>query len=292
MTAPDPFTEDVRRLLAQDAEVLQESDAPYDAIVRAGRAGRRRRQAAMGLGAAVLIAAPATAVATGWSTGPADGAGLGPAASTTRTTSTPVAGRPATSGLQPPGSPAQLRDGLTLEQANESLRRCFADHRQQEPMNVGDYRLLLGRRVGADPNEGGAGTGVVAVSRKDPRQSVYCRDRAETQNVRVMTGDGTPKRLVTVDANSNVLYRQIVPGGGSWDLPYQWAQVGTVDRRIERITVTYGDRTVPAIIDRGYFVAAGTLRTQPTKAPVIKGYDAAGTLRYDSTKDNFYDQLV
>jgi hypothetical protein len=294
MTAPDPFTDEVRRLLAQDAGTLTDSNAPYDAIVRVGRAGQRRRQAAMGLGAAVLIAAPATAVATGWNTGPSDDGGFAPAASpsTTRTAPSKSATSRSTGVLQPPGSPDQLRDGLTMKQASMSLSKCFAQGHTQIPQKAGDYRLLLAWRIDANPNEGGTGIGVIGVSVKDPKQSVYCRDRDETDNVRVMNGDGTPERPVTVDANSNVLYRQIVAGGGPWDLPFRWAQFGTVDRRIARVTVTYGAQTVPAIIDRGYFVATGTLRTQTTKAPVVKGYDAAGTLIYDSTKDQFYDQLV
>lgn len=58
------------------------------------------------------------------------------------------------------------------------------------------------------------------------------------------------------------------------------------------MTVSYGDSSATATLDHGWFVAAGILNQQVTRAPHIKGYDAAGKLVYDSDTDSTYERTL
>jgi hypothetical protein len=299
---PEPFDFEakLRELLTEDAEQLAPGHAPYSAIVRRGQAGRRRRAAAVGAGLMVLVALPGGALAAtvNWSpdrhTSAMPAAPSSPAVSRS-SGSVSTAGSPASpTGPQPPASAQQLRDGLTLKKAGDALVRCLGQYEGMAvasdwSSSLADYRILYAWKIDANANEGGSGTGVLAVSTTKDNSVLYCRDHGSTHNALEFIGDGAPARAITVDANASILYRQI----GAWTFPYHWADFGTIDDPgVTRVTVSYGGATQDAFIDHGYFVTSGTLRAQPSQAPVVKGYDANGKLVYDSQKDKFYDKSV
>ncbi|QOV38441.1 hypothetical protein IM697_08710 [Streptomyces ferrugineus] len=299
------FEERLRELLAEDAYTIRPSPAPYPAIRRRGVVERRRRVAAAGAALVTLAAMPVGAYAlsgggpgAGPATSPKPTAGASRSASPTPTpTPSPTPsgpGRPATAG--------QLLDGITFEQAAEGLESCLAFQRsgltrgETDPGAPGDYRILLAMRSTGDSNTPGDGMYVVATREQPQRIHLLCNIKdGETQGVTGF-GDDTDaipdEGPVFVDPNSGKLYQQSFLDRGNWKLPFRWGVIGIVRESVAKVTVSYGDSSAEAVLDRGRFVASGVLNEQVTLAPHVKGYDAGGKLVYDSDEDKYYQRTL
>lgn len=288
------FEEELRSLLADDAFAIRPSSAPFPAIRHEGLRQRRRRAAAAGAVLATLTAAPvgAYALTGGGSAQPA----ASPAPRPSVTASAPQSPTPTPTGAQGPGTPGRLLDGVTLEQARTGVEDCLA----AEP-NGGvsggsglgrpeEYRILLAMRGTGDSNAPGDGHVVVAVRDQQSVRLICTVKEGQAPGRNVSTGGaGAPgDRPVVPDVNAHRLYSQSVLDRGDWKLPFRWGSIGTVDASVARVTVSYGDETREAALDGGWFVTAGELDRQVTRAPHIKGYDAAGKLVYDSDHDAHY----
>ena len=291
------FEDRVRALLTDDAFTIQPSPAPYPAIRRRGLAERRRRVATVGAALVTLAVVPVGAYAL---TGP-DGGGraVSPAASGTSATpaqSPTQAPAPSTpSGPAGPASDEQLLDGVTRESAAAALEDCLAFDRGSALQDLGapeEYRILLGMRSTGDSNAPGDGRFVVAVREEAPRTRVICN--VKDGQVAGMNVGGVDMGLpdqgpVMPDVNAHKLYAQSFLDKGNWKLPFRWGSIGAVDPSVAEVTVSYGDEEPrTAVLDHGWFVATGILDQQVTKAPHIKGYDAAGKQVYDSDQDKHY----
>jgi hypothetical protein len=314
-----PRDEALRTLLAANAEGLTPAPAPYETILRRGRVARRRRTTVLGAALAVLTAAPIGAY---WLTAPAASVDRAAPAAPSTVAEGAASARPMVPAR--PATEGQLLDGITFEQAAEGLDACLADRQRQEDRQdrersrtgepgeegaqgftrlalppTGEFRILLAMRATGDGNSPGDGYFVVAVS--DPA-------KAEEQ-VRVICGvkDSRPASLgvsrgaddsppdagpVALDSNSLKLYSQSVIDEGNWKLPFRWGAIGTVEPSVAKVTVEYGGETEEAVVDDGWFVAAGELDRQVTLAPHVKGYDAAGKLVYDSDHDKYHARTL
>ncbi|MCK1820463.1 hypothetical protein MTQ10_12770 [Streptomyces sp. XM83C] len=315
--APGGFEERMRDLLAEDAFTIRPSPAPYPAIRRRGLRERRRRTAAIGTAVAVLAAVPVGAYALdlGDRNGPATAA---PRPSVTAAGNPAAGGSPkapaSQAGPARPATPGQLLDGISFAQATQGLEKCLrfdaettkelakhaeggtespAVHRE-DLGKASQYRIILAMRSTGDSNAPGDGYHVVAV-REQPRPTrVICTIRDGQPGINSSSGDmtGDAAHPVYPDINSGKLYQQSIIDKGSWKLPFRWGIIGTVHPSVAKVTASYGDSTVPGVLDHGWFVAYGTLNRQVTKAPHIKGYDAAGKLVYDSDRDKEYDKTL
>ncbi|MEU5115745.1 hypothetical protein AB0G64_30070 [Streptomyces longwoodensis] len=293
------FEERLRRLLAEDAYAFHPAPAPYPVIRRRGVLERRRRLAVAGLALAVLAVAPVGAYAWG---GGAGGRGAGPAAAkpsagAPRTPSPTAVATPAGPGR--PATPGQLLDGITFEQAADGLASCLAYGREGDTTAGGealgvpaDYRLLLALRSTGDSNSPGDGRFLVAASSS---HRLICKlvDGAVT-GLNTSGGDlsGDGPGPVFPDMNGGKLYQQSLLDSGHWKLPFRWGAVGTVEPSVAKVTVSYGGATARAVLDHGWFVAAGELDRQVTAAPHVKGYDSSGKLVYDSDHDPSYQRTL
>lgn len=294
------FEEQLRELLAEDAYTIRPSPAPYPAIRRRGVAERRRRVAAAGAALVTLAAMPVGAYALG-------GGGRGgdtattptPSVSATRAASpTPS---PTSSGPARPATDRQLLDGITFEQAADGLEDCLAFERSGAPGTdrgaADDYRILLAMRSTGDSNAPDDGMFVVAAREKSVDQAhLICRlANGRTQGVSGFTDDSgliPDEGPVLVNPNVGKLYQQSVIDRGDWKLPFRWGVIGKVQPSVAEVTVSYGDSSDEAALDHGFFVASGVLNQQVTMAPHIKGYDADGTLVYDSDDDKYYQKTL
>jgi hypothetical protein len=316
-----PRDEALRMLLAEDAEALAPPPAPLETIRRRGRAARRRRTAALGAALAVLTVAP---LGAHWLTAPAPAPVAGAGAPATQ--ADPGAGpgaTPARRGPARPVSEGQLLDGITYEQASRGLRECVDGDRlwnddpakdapappeRRMPSNgVGgdrqlpaaeDFRLLLAMRATGDSNSTGDGFFVVAVdSPADPRRAtrlICTLKNGQVPGVNTSGADSGPPDAgpVAMDVNGSKLYSQSVMDRGAWKLPFRWGVVGTAEPSVARLTVEYGGETEEAVLDGGWFVAAGELDRQVTLSPRLLGYDAAGELVYDSDRDRYHPRTL
>ncbi|MFB6616935.1 hypothetical protein ACFCV9_22430 [Streptomyces sp. NPDC056367] len=301
MNGHGDFELNLRDRMALDAEAVRPGTVPYPEIVRQGRAEQRRRRLAVA-GAALFVLAlvPATALALTGS-GPSDRATVadtGPAPATPPASPAPPAGPAA------PATPGQLADGITLQDAATGLEQCLAmDAEHPSPQGAprqdlgkaADYRILLAHRSTGNDNSPGDGRFIVAVKDTPVPIRLICTikdDKASGLNTSVGK-DGTPgDRPVVPDMNGGKLYLQRLSTEGPWKLPYRWGSIGTVDSRVARVTVTYGDATAEAALDHGWFAATGTLEQRVTRAPRIRGYDAQGKEIYDSDSDKYYDKPI
>lgn len=295
------FEEQVRGLLAEDAYTVRPSPVPYPAIRRQGVLERRRRVAVAGAALVTLAALPVGAYALGGS-GTSDTAAPRPSVSAppsptpTPSATVPEAARPVTAG--------QLMDGITWAQASDGLEKCVAYNRagvhspgETDLGKASDYRIILAMHSTGDSNAPGDGIFVVAV-KKDatpkPVRLICTIKDGEAQGLNTSVGNDAPEDAgaVFADINSGKLYQQSFLDRGNWKLPFRWGIIGTVDPSVAKVTVSYGGSTGETALDHGWFVAYGTLNQQVTKAPHIKGYDAAGKLVYDSNQDKYYQKTL
>ncbi|MEU9372708.1 hypothetical protein AB0D94_02860 [Streptomyces sp. NPDC048255] len=292
----------LRERMAEDARALRPAALPYPAIVRQGRQERRRRLAAAGAALVALAVVPVVALSLhggGERAGAVSVAGGGPtkpAPGPDRSTAPP----PAPAGPAAPATPGQLADGITMEQAADGLEKCLR-YGEQSPSGVAtelgkaaDYRILLAQR--STGNDNSPGDGHVVVAARDAREiRLICTIKnGEASGVKTHVGsDRDPQSgAVVPDMNGGSLYLQRLSSEGPWKLPYRWGAIGTYEARVAKVTVTYGGTTVEAALDHGRFVATGILERRVTKAPQIKGYDAEGTLVYDSDQDKFHEKTL
>jgi hypothetical protein len=310
--ADTPVEAQLRQLLGERAGGLAQPETPYGTIVRHGRAARRRGRIALGAGAAVLAAAvPATLGASGvlfeddpTATAPPP-SGSGPEEERDGVAELPPTVAPE-EGAQGPSDPErQLLDGITLEQARDSLERCldefgsdaagFGEEYETPEFRVEDLRIVLAWEALGDENRGeGPFTQVLAVNddpSADPYLQFVCSDSEEgAQGLQSAVGGGTPDNGLPVYPDSNAA-RYFRPGLlGQWELPFRWADFGLVAPEVERVTVMYGGATEEAVLDAGYFVVAGIAEERPEAHPVVVGYGADGEVLYDSREDPGYEQ--
>ncbi|MEU6380457.1 hypothetical protein [Streptomyces sp. NPDC046909] len=308
------FEEELRGLLAADAYTIRPSPAPYPAIRRRGVAERRRRVTAVGAALVTLAAVPVGAYALGGggsrvaadtatsptpsvtaSASASASASLSASAGTTSSPSPTEPGQPATEG--------QLLDGITFEQAVDGLEKCIAYDKEFEtkerPSQLGsadNYRIILAMNSTGDSNTPGDGFFVVAVQEEPTPIRVICNVKdGEASGLNTSSGnDEFPEAgPVLVDINSGKLYQQSFMDKGNWKLPFRWGVIGMYGPSVAKVTVSYGDSgTSEAVLDHGWFVTAGTLNQQVTKAPHVKGYDKGGKLVYDSAEDSTYEQTL
>ncbi|MFJ4983874.1 hypothetical protein ACIP9H_08800 [Streptomyces sp. NPDC088732] len=304
-----PFEARLRDLLERETDGFRPGEAPYASIVRQGRNDRRRRLAVAGAGLAALVAVPSTAVAVhfqlegGGATGqPAAGTVPAKSAGTVRPQSSAPAVRASRtpSGPAGPATPGQLVDGITMRQAAEGLDKCLRfDRKHAFPGDslswaAEDYRVILALRATGDDNSPGDGFSVVAVDRlHSTSQRLICDIRdGQASGINSGADDDPGRGAVAPDINATKLYQQTVLPGHAWRLPYRWGSIGTVEPQVARVTVSYGGVTEEAALDHGYYTATGILTESVTSAPRVKGYNAAGTLVYDSRQDTAYQQKV
>ncbi|MFJ1971248.1 hypothetical protein ACIO93_21490 [Streptomyces sp. NPDC087903] len=293
--------ERVRELLAEDAYTIRPSPAPYPAIRRRGVVERRRRVAAAGAALVTLAALPVGAYAVGGG----GGSGTGTPQSSVGTTLSPTQAATPTPSARPsgPAGPAtagQLLDGITFAQAADGLDKCLAYNkavvRHAGSTDLGaadDYRIILAMNSTGDSNAPGDGMYVVAVKERPQRIRLICTLRNGTaEGLNTSAGDDGAPGAVSADINGGKLYQQSFLDKGHWKLPFRWGVIGTVKSSVSKVTVSYGDATSQAALDHGWFVASGLLNQQVTVAPHIKGYDAGGTLVYDSDQDESYEKTL
>ncbi|GEC05953.1 hypothetical protein SSP24_36080 [Streptomyces spinoverrucosus] len=288
------FEEQVRELLAEDAYAVQPSQVPYPAIRQQGTVERRRRVAAVGAALVTLVAVPVGAYALTGGTNGADTAT--PSPSVTAPPSPTPTPSPTPSGPSGPATDGQLLDGIDRATAVSGVEDCLAYSMggglgDTSLGEASDYRILLAMRSTGDSNAPGDGHFVVAVREKGPKTRLICNIKdGEVSGRSVSSGDDAipDAPVVMPDINAHKLYMQSVIDRGNWRLPFRWASIGTVEPSVARVTVSYGDETSEAVLDDGWFVAAGELNQQVTRSPHVKGYDADGKLVYDSDRDKYY----
>lgn len=302
------FEEQLRGLLAEDAYAIRPSPAPYPVIRRKGVVERRRRVAAAGAVLVTLAAAPVGAYALSGPGGAARTTAATPSVSATYApTPTPS---PTPSGPAGPATPGQLLDGITLGQAADGLEKCLAYDRDiaanRDPSSparsfgsdlgtADSYRIILALNSTGDSNSPGDGQYIVAVKEKPTETRLICHIKdGEASGINTSVGsdrqpDSPP---VLADINGGKLFRQSAIDQGNWKLPFRWGVIGTVEPSVSRVTVSYGDATGEAVLDHGWFVAAGVLEQQVTRTPRIRGYDTAGKQVYDSDQDPTYQKTI
>ncbi|MFI2432068.1 hypothetical protein [Streptomyces sp. NPDC018693] len=305
------FEDRLRDLLTEDAYAIHPSPAPYPAIRRRGAIERRRRLAVAGAALATLAVVPVGAYAVAGGNGGNGGRGADTAAAASPRPSvsapqSPAAAAPTTPpGPQHPAMPGQLLDGITFEQATDGLEKCIAfDKDRPEPegwsrLDLGkaaDYRIILAMRATGDSNTPGDGYFVVAVREQPQQIRLICTIKDDEAAGLNTSGGGADADMelppVVADINSGKLYQQSFLDRGNWKLPFRWGIIGTVEPSVAKVTVSYGDSSATAVLDHGWFVAAGILNEQVTLAPHIKGYDSSGKLVYDSDKDKLYEKTL
>ncbi|MFE2168380.1 hypothetical protein ACFXB3_25475 [Streptomyces sp. NPDC059447] len=296
------FEVNLRDHLTLGAATVRPSSAPLPEILRQGRAEQRRRRLTIaGAALTVLALVPATAIALG-SGEPSSR--VSAASGTTPPTTAPQTPPPST-GPAAPATPGQLADGIDLQSAATGLEQCLAmdaEHRspevtppRQDLGKASDYRILLAQHSTGNDNSPGNGRFIVAVKDAPVPIRLICTvkgDKASDLNTSVGKDDLPGDRAVVPDMNGGKLYLQRLSSEGPWKLPYRWGNIGTVDSRVARVTVTYGNVTAEAALDHGWFAATGTLEQRVTQAPQIKGYDAEGKQIYDSDTDKYYDKPI
>ncbi|MEU6550127.1 hypothetical protein ABZ915_07515 [Streptomyces sp. NPDC046915] len=301
----------LRGMLSETAYAMGPPPVPYGTIRRRGVVERRRRVAAVGAVLVTLAALPAGAYALGDGRhGRTGTAAPAPSASVPRGTSAASSGSSSGSPSASPSGPGrpattgQLMDGITFGQAVNGLEKCLAynttgKHRMGsvDLGDAADYRIILAMHSTGDSNAPGDGVHVVAV-KKDPVPKpvrLICTiEDGEAQGLNIAMGDDAPPDAGAVypDANSGALYQQSFIDKGRWKLPFRWGIIGTVKPSVTKLTVSYGGGKGDTVVDHGWFVAYGTLHQQVTRAPHIKGYDAAGKLVYDSDQDKSYAKTL
>ncbi|MEU1601406.1 hypothetical protein ABZ468_54340 [Streptomyces sp. NPDC005708] len=297
------FEEQLRELLAEDANTIRPSPVPYPAIRRRGTVERRRRMAAAGATLVTLTVLPVGAYAL---TGGDTAASTPSVSATQRMSATPTPTPSASpSGPARPSTNGQLLDGITFERAVDGLEKCLAFDRSHTRglsakfhTDLGaavDYRIILAMNSTGDSNAPGDGMYVVAVKKQPEQTRLICNIKnGGAQGINISGGsDGPPDAgPVMADSNGGKLYHQSILDRGNWKLPFRWGVIGTVKPQVARVAVSYGGATSQAALDHGWFVASGILNRQVSVTPHIKGYGADGKLVYDSDKDKYYQKTL
>ncbi|PWI10377.1 hypothetical protein DIZ27_12245 [Streptomyces sp. NWU339] len=296
------FEEQLRELLAEDANTIRPAPVAYPAIRRRGAIERRRRVAAAGAALVTLAAMPVGAYAL--ADGDAGGntvASTPPVLAPPQTSAAPSA---SSAGPERPATKDQLLDGITFGQAVDGLEKCLAYDQSHAGgpsdfrTDLGaaeDYRIILAMNSIGNSNAPGDGVYVVAVKEQPKQTRLICNVKdgeASGLNTSVGSDDVPGAGPVMADINGGKLYQQSVLDRGNWKLPFRWGVIGTVEPSVARVTVTYGGATSQAALDHGWFVASDVLDQQVTVAPRIKGYDADGKLVYDSDEDEGYEKRL
>ncbi|MFF3464419.1 hypothetical protein [Streptomyces sp. NPDC002619] len=298
------FEEQLRELLAEDANTIRPAPVPYPAIRRRGTIERRRRVAAAGAALVTLAAMPVGAYALADGDAGGDTTASTPSVSATqRTSATTPSASP--SGPARPATDGQLLDGITFGQAADGLEKCLAFDRSHKRGlaakfhtdlgAAGDYRIILAMNSTGDSNAPGDGVYVVAVKEQPKQTRLICNVKdgeASGLNTSAGSDDLPGAGPVMADSNGGKLYHQSLLDRGNWKLPFRWSVIGTVKPQVARVTVSYGGATSQAALDHGWFVASGILNQQVTVAPHIKGYGADGKLVYDSDEDKYYEKQL
>jgi hypothetical protein len=208
-------------------------------------------------------------------------------------------GSTTSSGPQPPASKQQLLDGITFAHASDALERCLDQEHvgsavSGELAKAESYRIIWAARSTGDSNSPGDGIHVVGVAERPEGFRVICnvKDGVSAGISTSTNTQGPDTGPVVPDANAGDLYQQSVIDKGKWKLPFRWGMIGVVDPSVAKVTVDYGDGSATAVLDHGWYVASGVLNRQVTKAPHVKGFDAAGKLVYDSDTDTTYDKTL
>ncbi|MFI9610747.1 hypothetical protein ACIHCM_03390 [Streptomyces sp. NPDC052023] len=287
------FEDQLRELLAEDAYAVQPPPVPYPAIRRRGLVERRRSMAVTGTALVTLAALPVGAFALTGGASEADTATPSPSVTAPPAPAPTPSATP--SGPSGPATDGQLLDGVDKAAAAAGLKDCLAyEMGGADRVDLGepsDYRLLLAMRSTGDSNAPGDGHYVVAVREKGPQTRLICTIKdGVVSGLNVGSGEqGIPDAPVVMpDSNAHRLSMQSVIDRDRWRLPFRWASIGTVEPSVRRVTVSYGDETREAVLDGGWYVAAGELNQQVTRSPHVRGYDAAGRLVYDSDQDKYY----
>ncbi|WP_435059331.1 hypothetical protein [Streptomyces sp. bgisy060] len=301
--ADEDFEEQLRELLAEGANTIRPAPAPYPEIRQRGATERRYRAVAAGAVLVMLAAVPVGAYALAGGDAGGDTAGPAPEVSATLRTPATPAPTPSSSPSGParPTTEDQLLDGITFEEAVDGLEKCLAYDRSHaggpsdafrtDLGTAEEYRIILAMNSTGDSNAPGNGTYVVAVKEPPKQTRLICNIKnGRAEGLNTSTGsDGPPDAgPVRSDINGGKLHQQSFLDRGNWKLPFRWGVIGTVEPSVARVTVSYGGATSRAALDHGWFVASGVLERQVTRAPHIKGYDAEGTLVYDSDEDKYY----
>ncbi|MFE0687285.1 hypothetical protein ACFV0Z_04025 [Streptomyces xiamenensis] len=307
-----PLERRLRELLTERADRVVPSEAPLEMIARKGRAARQRGRMALGAGLAVLVAVPGFALAA--QGGGSDGAGAStsvppaappapdnppPASETSQEPGEQLSGSQEGDPLPPSDPERQLLDGISLEQATETLRVCLTDDlgrgslpeefEMEEPA-IESLRIMLAWQGEGDENRGlGAKRQVLAVT-DDPaaerRHQLVCATESDGSfaNTQRSGHDALATgQVVSLDPNAGRYY-----ASGEWAPPFRWANFGLVSPEVAQVTMTYAGATQEAVLEAGYFVVAGIAEQAPAGDPVIQGYDESGELIYDSQNEGVF----
>jgi hypothetical protein len=325
-----------RRLeeLARAVDALVRIDRP-GALRARGRPLRVRRRLVLATGVTGMAATVgvALAVAPGTGRGSADTTGAstgGVSVPATTGVPAPSSSARATSPATPTAAPTTPSSGATMlagpdgligvtaEQAQHAWAACLAAdaaaaakmpaHTQavngvtMPPIQPRDadpshYSILYALKITANPNEGVAGVGVLALA-KDGKTVDYCRDRSDgwagVKDYQAYDSPWSATTPVATDACNgeyDLCYPvlEVAPAPSTRD-PFNWLDFGHTQADVKRVTVQYGGPQQDAVMVDGHWIASGTLTTPQSKAPRVRGFDASGKQVYDSMKDPHYDQ--
>jgi hypothetical protein len=323
--------------LAQAVDALVRIDRP-SAVRARGRQLRVRRRLVLATGVTGMAATVGVALAvapgsgrgaTGTTGASGGGAPVASATSGTAPSSSPAVTSPAappttattptatSSGAAMLAGPNALI-GVTAEQAQQAWAKCLADDavanakmRTLAPVNgvtmpqikprdpnPSHHSILYAMKITANPNEGGAGISVLALT-EDGKTVEDCRDRSgDWSGIKDYSGFDTPwssSTPVLTDACNgeyDLCYPvlEVAPEPSTRN-PFNWLDFGRPNAAdVTRVTVQYGGPQRDAVIIDGHWIASGTLTGPVSTAPRVRGFDANGKQVYDSMQDPHYDQ--
>ncbi|MFF5444101.1 hypothetical protein [Streptomyces sp. NPDC012888] len=290
--ADGAFAARLRELMTEDAAALRPGQAPLPAILRRGRADRRRRRAAVTALLLVLAGAPAAGITAVLLTAEPD---AGPAGTVVMGTPPPPATGTAQAPPTPPPGPGpprtegQLADGVTYEQAAVWLRDCLRQGSHPDAGRPERLRLLLAHRDDTGPAPDGVVERhrLVAVWPDRPGEGVRCGISDGVVTEYDLLGEQPPGNPggPPVHRSAAAGTWWLRPAGEGAGHPYRWADFGTVGPDVARVEVRYGDVSVDAVLDHGWYAATALQGRGPGAAadgPYVEAYDAFGRRLYAS----------